>query len=103
DDIYRTPNCRPEILGIRDRPFSVHAHTLGELGIVDAWVINRGADLSSVNPAAVTIRHDLHLHDLLMVRTVVMHDVQHGDPLMRSSPQNARRIHQIAVALDIHG
>src|SRR5215831_4606424 len=99
DNVDSTPNCRPKILGIRDRPFGVHAHTLGDLGIVDAWVINRRADLGSVNSTAVPIGHNLHLHDLLMVCTVVVHDAQKGNAVMRRGPQDSRRIHQVAVTL----
>src|SRR5262249_58194227 len=39
----------------------------------------------------------------LMVATVVVHDVQHRNLVMRCRPENARRIVQIPVGLDVDG
>src|ERR1700674_5128212 len=43
------------------------------------------------------------MHKLLMIRTVVVHNVQDWDAVMCCCPQDARRIHQIAVALNVYG
>ena len=45
--------------------------------------------------------HVLHVHQLLMIRAIVVHDVQHRNAMMRGRPENAGGVVQIAVALDV--
>jgi len=60
------------------------------------------ADLHAIYAAAVAIRHNLHLHHLLMIGAIVVHDGEQRNAVMRGGPENSRRVHQIAVALDVH-
>ena len=46
--------------------------------------------------------HDLHVHQLLMIGAVIVHDVQQRNLVMRRGPQDAGSVVQIAVALDVH-
>src|SRR5271166_459795 len=103
DNLERPVKRRRKILGVRDGALRVQAQALCELRIINAGVINRGANLGAIDSAAVAIGHDLHLHDLLMIGAIVVHDRQERNAMMRGGPQNSGSVHQVAVALDIHG
>ena len=50
---------------------------------------------------AIPLRgHPLHEHYLRMVAAVVMHYVKYRQAAICAGPQHARRIHEIAIALD---
>src|SRR5215469_3816601 len=51
----------------------------------------------------MAVRHDLHLHDFLMIGTVIVHHCEKRNPVVRSGPENPGGIHKIAVALDVDG
>src|SRR5207247_1782500 len=53
-------------------------------------------------PAVMQRRHALQMHELLMVRAVVVHDVKNRNPVMRGGPQNTRRVEQVSVRLERH-
>ena len=53
--------------------------------------------------AIVAVGHDLHLHQLLMIGAVVVHDDQERNAVVRRGPQHAGREHQVAVVLDADG
>ena len=57
--------------------------------------------LRAIHAAIVLVRHALHLHHFLMIGAVVVHDAQQRNAVMRGGPQDSRRIHQVAVALDV--
>jgi len=101
-DHFEAPtNRRAEIFRISNRSFGVHAETLRELGEVDGGIVYRSADLGAVDATAVAIGHDLYLHDFLMIGAVVMHYAKKGNAMVRCGPENARGIHQIAIALNV--
>src|SRR5207247_10386160 len=62
---------------------------------------DRGADMRILDAALAPVRHALKMHDLLMVGAVVPHDGEHRNLMMRRRPERARRIHGVAVVLDI--
>src|SRR5712692_3981703 len=97
------PDGGAEVLGIFDRTLAVHAHAPRQLRVMDVGVLERRADVGAGDAAIVAVAHALQVHDLLVVRAVVVHDTQHRDAVMGGGPQNARRVHQIAVVLDTDG
>ena len=50
----------------------------------------------------MTVGHALKVHDLLVIRTVVVHDAEERNTMMCRGPNGAGRIHEIAVILDAH-
>ncbi len=56
----------------------------------------------SIDAAIGTRGHVREIHRLLMIGAVVVHDGQQRDAVMRRRPQHARRVVQVAVALNIH-
>ena len=50
--------------------------------------------------AAVSRRHGDQIHVFLMIRAVVLHDVEHRDLMMSGCPQRARAEHEVAVAVE---
>ena len=46
------------------------------------------------------VGHALDVHDFLVIGAVVVHHRQQRNPVMRRGPQDAGRVHQIAVGLD---
>src|SRR5260221_9069414 len=103
DDIERAANCGTKFLGIGNRTLRVHAQSLRKFCVVDTRVVDGGADSRAIHAAAVAIGHDLHLHHLLMIGAIVVHDGQQRNAVMRRGPQNAGCVHQVPVALDVHG
>ena len=91
--------CGPELVRRRNRPFAVHAHTACQRCIVDVWILDLRPDACVRDAALAPIGHALHVHDLLMVRAIVVHHQQHRNPVVRGRPQRARGVHQIAVVL----
>ena len=59
--------------------------------------------MSPLDVAIVFRCEHLHVHALLMIGAVVVHDVQHRDLVMRGGPQDSGRVVQIAVALNVDG
>ena len=51
-------------------------------------------------PRLRAVGHALHVHDLLVIGAVVVHDAQQRNLVMRRGPQHAGRVHQVAVGLD---
>src|SRR5207302_9391544 len=94
---------RTEILGIGDRAFTVPAHALRHLGIVDVRILDGRSDSCAFDPAIVPVPHTLQVHDLLMVGAIIVHHGQHWNPMVRGGPQHAGSVHQITIILDIHG
>ena len=56
-----------------------------------------------IHAAIVQARHLLQMHHFLMISAVVVHDHQQRNFVVRRGPKRARRVHQIAVALDGDG
>ncbi len=54
-------------------------------------------------PRLVRGGHVLDVHALLMIGAIVVHDAEQRDLVMRGGPQDAGRVVQIAVALDVDG
>src|SRR5579871_3743237 len=96
-------DCRTQFLGIGDGALAIYAHALREFGVVDVRAGDGRSGAAVGNVAAMAVSHDLHLHHFLVVGAIVVHDVQHGNLVMRGGPQNSGREHQIAVALDVDG
>src|SRR5215469_2306548 len=101
DHFEAATNCGAEIFRISNGSFGVHAETLRELCKVDGRIVYRSADLGAIDATTVTIGHDLYLHDFLMIGAVVMHHAKKGNAMVRCGPENARGIHQIAIALNV--
>ena len=95
-------NCRAEILRIGNGPFGLDAHAFREHRVVDIGIRDLGSDfaLVDVDAAIVLVGHALQLHDLLMIRAVVVHHGEQRDAMMRGGPQDSVSHHQIAVGLN---
>ena len=78
-------------------------HALRYLCVVDVRSSDGSSDIAVRDAAAVPVGHDLDLHNLLMVRAVVVHDAQERDFVMRRRPQDSWGVHQIAIVLNIDG
>ena len=100
DDVKGSSNSRREIIGVRDRALRVDAHPLRDLREVDVRILDRRPDVSARDAAIVPVGHALQVHDFLVIRAVVVHHRQDGDPVVCRRPQHSWRIHQVAVALD---
>ena len=50
----------------------------------------------------MAIGHALDVHDLLMIRTIVVHDAEQRNAMVCRGPNGSRRIHEIAVILNAH-
>ena len=57
--------------------------------------------MSPVGSAIATARHLLNEHHLLVIRAIVVHERQQRDLVVNRRPENARRIVQIAVGLNV--
>src|SRR5437867_10322046 len=68
--------CRPKVFRISDRPFRMQAHTLCDLREIDIGIRERRAHRSAVHSAVAFVAHPLHVHDFLMIATVVQHYAQ---------------------------
>jgi len=90
-----------EILGISNGALSVNAHPLGDLGVIDVGIVKGRADSAVINPALVPVGHTLEVHELLMIRAIVVHDAQERDLVMRGGPQDSRGVHDIAIILEV--
>src|SRR5229473_6279147 len=103
DDRKSAANGRSQVLWIGDRAFCVPSQTLCDFCQVDGRIVDRRADPAPSDIAMVLAGHALDLHHLSVVRPVVVHDGQHGNPVMGGRPQDARLIHQVTIALEIKG
>src|SRR5439155_26050630 len=65
--------CRPKVFGISDSPFRMQAHTLCDLREIDMGIRERRAHRSAIHSAVAFVAHPLHVHDFLMIATVVQH------------------------------
>ena len=83
-------------------PSRVHSHALRDLGEIDVGIGHRGADHRAIDAAARAVRHALHLHQLLVIGAIIVHHREKRNVVMRRSPQHARRVHQVAIVLNIH-
>ena len=59
--------------------------------------------MGAVDAALAPVGHALDAHDLLMIGAVVVHHVEDRQAADGGRPQDARRIHQIAVGIDRDG
>jgi hypothetical protein len=64
----------------------MQAQALRDLCIVNARIVKGGTDAGAVDPAIVTVGHNLHLHNLLVIRPVIVHDRQQRNVVMRGGP-----------------
>ena len=64
----------------------MQAQALCELCIVDARIVYGGTDPGALDPAIVAVGHDLYLHDLLMIRMVIVHDRQQRNAVVCGGP-----------------
>ena len=69
---------------------------------VDIRIVDGRPDGRTRDAALVPIRHPLDVHDLLMVRAVVVHQGEQRDLVMRGRPPDTRRVEEVAVALNVH-
>src|SRR6185503_6211837 len=78
-DGERTRDRRTEIVRILDRALAVDAERFSERGEVDVRRVDGGADMGAIDAALIALRDALHMHRLLMVRAVVVHDIEDRD------------------------
>src|SRR5579862_5744754 len=76
----RALDRRPEFGWVTDRTLAMHAHTLSQFRIIDGRIDQRRADGCASDSSGMLIRHDLNLHDFLMVGAVIVHDEQYRNP-----------------------
>src|SRR5215510_4625857 len=57
--------------------------------------------MTAIRAASANAAHVLDKHQFLMPRAVVVHDGEHGQLVMHSSPQNAWRVIEIAIGLNV--
>ena len=92
--------------GARSPGFSIgpsaYSPLLGQLRVIDVRVLERRPNRCAIDTAVVTIRHTLNVHDFLVIRAVVVHHRAEECDGGRC-PQDARRMHQVAVRLNVHG
>ena len=91
-----------EIVRVRDRALRVDAHPLRDLREVDVRILDRRPDVRARDAAVVPVGHALQVHDLLVIRAVVVHHREQRNPVMRRRPPHAGRVHEVAVALNRH-
>src|ERR1700730_9280878 len=102
DDVQGALDGGPQILGIGNGPFAIHAHALRQLGVLDIRRGDGGADIGAIDAAVMPVGHDLHLHHFLMIAAIIVHHAEQRNLVMRGGPEDAGRVHQIAVTLDIY-
>src|SRR5215813_3123974 len=66
------PQCRPQIFGIRDRSLRIDAHTARDHCVIDVRVFDCRSDCRVRYPALMAIGHTLNMHDLLVIRAIVV-------------------------------
>src|SRR5260370_35660884 len=98
----RPPQRRAEILRIIDRPLGIHPHTLCQFRKIHIRVGECRADPGPVDSAIVPVGHPLHVHQLFVIRPIIVHDAQQRNAMMRRRPQHRRHKHKIAVILNTH-
>ncbi len=49
------------------------------------------------------VGHALDVHEFLVVRAIVLHDLQERNMVMGHGPQNSRGIHHVSVTVDADG
>ena len=66
------------------------------------WPPGAGAlgTAAALAAAVVPVRHALEVHELLVVRAVVVHHREQRDLVLGGGPQHAGRVHEVAVGLD---
>src|SRR5438045_754125 len=80
---------RCQILRVRNRALGIHTESVREPGEVDIRVRDGIADMSAIDTSIALVGHHLHEHDFLVVRAVVMDDVQQRDLVMSRRPERA--------------
>src|SRR5437867_830111 len=90
-----------ELRRVGNRPFSRHAVSGRNPGVIDVRISQRAPDVSPVRATAAYAGHVLDEHELLMPRAVVVHHGQHGQLVMYGRPQHARRVVEIAIGLHV--
>ena len=101
DHCNGTLNRWSEIFRISNRSLGVHTHALRQFCEIDVRIGDRGTDIRASHAAIVPVGHTLEMHHFLMVRPVIVHDIENRDAVMRRRPQNPWGIHEIAIALNV--
>src|SRR5262245_38415952 len=101
DDIDAALQRGTEIGRALDRSDADDTHRIGELRIAHERIADRGRDVPPVHAAITPRGHALQMHDLLMISAVVVHDRGHRNAMMGQGPQRARRVHAVAVRLNV--
>src|SRR5215472_5896262 len=96
---------RPELRRILDRPLRPPAHRLRKLVVLNVRVLDAGADwpqvVTEIGHAIAEVGQALEVHDLLVIAAVVEHYGQLRNVVPCGGPQHTRRVHEIAVGLDV--
>jgi hypothetical protein len=56
--------------------------------------------LRALEAAVTAVGHELHGHDLLVIRAIVVHQIENRNLMMRGRPQHAVGHHEIAIGLN---
>ncbi len=90
----------PRSLGLEIGPSTHISPCLGRSSPkIQIGILELRADARPVDAAVVPRRHALHVHDLLVIGAVVVHDREHRDLMVRGRPERSRNKHQIPVVL----
>src|SRR5882762_2089681 len=103
DNLHGALDGWAQLVRIRNRALSMHAHTLSELGIVDIRTYDGCSNIGTRNSAVMPVRHALNMHELLVVTAIVVHDAEQRNLVVRGGPQNPGGVHQVSIALDGNG
>src|SRR3989441_1958517 len=76
DDSKRAAQCWTEIFRIGDGPFAVDAQPARDRRVIDVGIFDGGTDAGVGDAALMAVGHALDMHDLLMVRAIVVHNTQ---------------------------
>src|SRR5262245_39370106 len=101
---HRFLDRRSEFRGILDRSLRPPAHRLRELVVLDVRIHDAGANrpyiVAQICHSISEAGESLHMHELLVVAAVVVHHGEKWDFVLRSGPQHAWCVHQVAVRLN---
>src|SRR5439155_25236692 len=95
DGLGSAPQRGSQIFRIRDGSLPIDAHSACDHGVIDVGIFNRRADSRVGYAALMAIGHALDVHDLLMIRTIVVHDAEQRNAMVCRGPNGSRRIHEI--------
>ena len=66
---------------------------------IDVGVGQSGPDMRVLDATHTTPAHHLQIHDLLVIGTIVVHDVEDRDTMMGRRPQCPQCVHEITITL----